>query len=60
MGLFLLGVGNRGSKSEICFEDFKTSRSFLFLHFTCYTCIECGKDVCLILQVVQGNRVKLC
>ena len=27
-------VSLRGSKSEIYFEDFKTSRKFLFLHFT--------------------------
>ena len=36
----------RGSKSEIDFEDFKTSRTFLFSTFYfSYTCVECGKDV---------------
>ena len=36
----------RGSKSEIDFEDFKTSRTFLFSTFyISYTCVECGKDV---------------
>ena len=34
IGLFLLDAGSRGSKSEIYFEDFKTSRIVLFLHFT--------------------------
>ena len=33
IGLFLLDLGSRGSKSEIYFEDFKT---VLFLHFTLY------------------------
>jgi len=35
----------RGSKSEIYFEDFKTSRTFIFTFYIWYTCVECGKDV---------------
>ena len=36
----------RGSKSEIYFEDFKTSRTFLFSTFyISYMCVECGKDL---------------
>ena len=35
------------SKSEIYFKDFKTSRTFLFLHFTfrIIMCVEYGKYV---------------
>ena len=44
----------RGSKSEIYFEDFKTSRTFLFLHFTFrIRASNVVKTWCLILQVVQ-------
>ena len=35
----------RGSKSEIYFEDFKTSRTFIFTFYIWYTCVECGKGV---------------
>ena len=36
----------RGWKSEIYFEDFKTSRTFLFSTFyISYMCVECGKDL---------------
>ena len=44
----------RDSKSEICFEDFKTSGTFLFLHFTFLIhALNVVKTWRLILQVVE-------
>ena len=42
---------------RICFEDFKTSRTFLFLHFTfLIRASNVVKTWCLILQVLQVIR----
>ena len=44
----------RGSKNEIYFEDFKTSKTFLLLHFTfLIRASNVVKTWCLILQVVH-------
>ena len=47
----------QGSNNEICFKDLKTSRKFLFLHFTFRICASnVVKTWCLILQAVQVIR----
>ena len=50
----------RGSKNEIYFEDFKTSRTFLFLHFTfLIRASNVVKTWCLILQVKKTFPTQL-
>ena len=51
----------RDSKSEIYFEDFKTSGTFLFLHFTFLIhALNVVKTWRLILQVVEKTKTEGC